>query len=386
MVAVAGAMMSAVTTTPTGSTGKAADANNPNAAQNAAGGFTQLIAELLGNNAATPTDAASAAVANATSADTDASSADKSSAKDDAALTPEMLALGYPIAYALTPQAPPVPTAQLTGTNAADVATEGVTGNSGTANSDAAQLQQLTQLLAKRGDANTDSANAIAAAKQQGKNDGKSDGNDGSALAALFSTPETASAVTQDKSNELLLKAKDGDDSTASVQSANAHHSAYDQLQQAGLTQTQVRDAATTDQQQYTLHSRMGSHEWTAELGNKLTLMTTQNTQSASLQLTPDNLGPVQVKIEINQNQASVWFSADQADTRAALEQALPKLRELFAAQGMSLTDAGVFGQRSQQQQSSFSNSGQSATGEELGVEAVGPSRRLSIGLLDTYA
>jgi len=181
--------MSAVTTTPTGGAGKAADANNPNAAQNAAGDFTQLITELLGNNASTPTDAASAAVANATSSDADASSADKAAAKDDPALTPEMLALGYPIAYALTPQPPPAPaaaTAQLTNTGTDDVATKGVAGNVGTANSDAAQLQQLTQLLAKRGDANADSATAIAAAKQQGKNDGKSDGNGGACVRRLI--------------------------------------------------------------------------------------------------------------------------------------------------------------------------------------------------------
>src|SRR5262249_38093744 len=142
--------------------------------------------------------------------------------------------------------------------------------------------------------------------------------------------------------------------------------------------------------QQLVIHSRVGSHEWSAELGNKLTLMSTQNTQSASLQITPDHLGPVEVKIEVNQGQASVWFTADQAETRTALEQSLPKLREMFAAQGMSLTDAGVFGQRSQQQQQqpapSFGSSSGNVQVEELGIEAAVSSRSLSLGMLDTYA
>ncbi len=140
------------------------------------------------------------------------------------------------------------------------------------------------------------------------------------------------------------------------------------------------------------LHATVGTHQWATELGNKLTMLATRDTQSATLYMTPADLGPVQVRIDLNQDQsqASVWFTAEHADTRSALEQSLPKLRELFSAQGMSLTDAGVFGDRSRQQQaeSSFTSSRfhnmQYEDSEALADTAT--VRTISLGLLDAYA
>ena len=61
--------------------------------------------------------------------------------------------------------------------------------------------------------------------------------------------------------------------------------------------------------------------------------------RTTSLRLWPEHLGPLEVRITMNDDQASVWFGAAHADTRAAIENALPRLRELFASQGLSLTD-----------------------------------------------
>jgi flagellar hook-length control protein FliK len=53
-------------------------------------------------------------------------------------------------------------------------------------------------------------------------------------------------------------------------------------------------------------------------------------------------LGPVEVRIDVRDGATSVWFGAAHPDTRSALEQSLPRLRELFAASGLLLADAGV--------------------------------------------
>lgn len=90
------------------------------------------------------------------------------------------------------------------------------------------------------------------------------------------------------------------------------------------------------------LSSPVGGSAWTDELGTKLTWMAHQGIQSASLQLSPEHLGPLQVAISVHEGQASVWFGAAQPDTRAALQQSLPQLRQLFASQGLTLADAGV--------------------------------------------
>lgn|GEM_PF-1613441 len=148
---------------------------------------------------------------------------------------------------------------------------------------------------------------------------------------------------------------------------------------------------ATENATRHQLHSAVGSHQWATELGNKLTMLATKDTQSATLHMSPADLGPVQVRIDMNQNQASVWFTAEHAETRSALEQSLPRLREMFTQQGMSLTDAGVFGDR-QRQQASYSNPEQNSSfsaprvGSEEMSEGLSSVRGISLSLLDAYA
>jgi flagellar hook-length control protein FliK len=135
------------------------------------------------------------------------------------------------------------------------------------------------------------------------------------------------------------------------------------------------------------IESRVDSRQWADDIGTHLSAMVANKTHSASLQLTPDNLGPVQVKIEVNSNQANVWFTADHPDTRTALEQSLPRLRELFASQGMSLMDAGVFGHGAQQQAPMFSRNAQPSYGmTDMSTDVTSTQVILKVGLLDTYA
>lgn len=81
-------------------------------------------------------------------------------------------------------------------------------------------------------------------------------------------------------------------------------------------------------------------------------MMTDQGLQQATLRMQPEHLGPVQVHIRMDDGNAQVWFSAHHGDTRAALEDAIPRLRELFNEQGLTLLQAnvdsgrGTFGQR----------------------------------------
>jgi len=129
----------------------------------------------------------------------------------------------------------------------------------------------------------------------------------------------------------------------------------------------------------------VGSPQWAEELSSKLTLMVDRNQHSASLKLSPEHLGPLEVRISITDDKASVWFGAAHADTRAAIEHALPKLREMLATSGLSLGDTGVFREPPRDQQPSasrhFNGNGDSAAPE---TEMAISSRSLS--LLDAYA
>jgi flagellar hook-length control protein FliK len=133
------------------------------------------------------------------------------------------------------------------------------------------------------------------------------------------------------------------------------------------------------------LAAPVGSGAWTEQLAARLTWMTQQGVQSASLQLSPRNLGPLQVSISVQHGQASVWFGATQPETRQALARALPELRNLFANQGLSLTDSGVSHDAPRQARA---GPGGAAGGEASGMHGDGSAAPAlpGVGLIDTYA
>lgn len=85
-----------------------------------------------------------------------------------------------------------------------------------------------------------------------------------------------------------------------------------------------------------------GLESWSRNLGNHLLVLAGKGTTTAQLSLDPESLGPLKVTIELNEEQAQLRFSSPQTATREALEAALPRLRELFADQGLELVRAEV--------------------------------------------
>ena len=140
------------------------------------------------------------------------------------------------------------------------------------------------------------------------------------------------------------------------------------------------------------LRAPLGSSDWNDELGTHLTWMTMKGLETGSLRVSPEHLGPVEINISVQNGAASVWFTASHADTRAALEQALPRLREMFAHQGMNLADSGVSRQSLAQQGSrdrSRSGASQSVSGVSTVAGTDGSSSaaaRINLGLVDLYA
>jgi flagellar hook-length control protein FliK len=134
------------------------------------------------------------------------------------------------------------------------------------------------------------------------------------------------------------------------------------------------------------LKSSVGSPSWTEELGGQLTWMTHRGLESGSLRVSSEHLGPVEVKISVQNGDASVWFGANHPDTRAALEQALPRLREMFANQGLTLTDSGVSRESPRQTRPSSPPSVAAVSAVGTSDVSVSAAVRLSLGLVDTYA
>lgn len=85
-----------------------------------------------------------------------------------------------------------------------------------------------------------------------------------------------------------------------------------------------------------------GHSQWGAQVAERAVLLTAQNVQTAQLQLDPPELGPLNVRIQINQDQVSVHFASANPSVRDALDQTFVRLRELLQEQGLDLVDSGV--------------------------------------------
>jgi flagellar hook-length control protein FliK len=91
-----------------------------------------------------------------------------------------------------------------------------------------------------------------------------------------------------------------------------------------------------------TLPVPVGDPRWANALGERVLLMAGREQHVAELRLSPPNLGPLEVRLSLQQDQASVAFVAQHAAVRDALEQAIPRLREMLAQQDVQLVQVDV--------------------------------------------
>jgi flagellar hook-length control protein FliK len=88
------------------------------------------------------------------------------------------------------------------------------------------------------------------------------------------------------------------------------------------------------------------------ELAERMTLMIGQKWHEAEIQLEPQGLGKMSIQLSVDQDQkAHVQFIVQHGASRDLLEQALPKLRDMLASQGIQLGQTSVQQQSAGQQQ-----------------------------------
>ncbi len=84
------------------------------------------------------------------------------------------------------------------------------------------------------------------------------------------------------------------------------------------------------------------SSSWSQGVTEQMSYMIQGRFQTAELRLNPANLGPLQIKMNLQDDQASVTFISAHAPVREAVDAALPRLREMFEQQGLNLADVDV--------------------------------------------
>ncbi len=81
---------------------------------------------------------------------------------------------------------------------------------------------------------------------------------------------------------------------------------------------------------------------WAEGAVDKVMWMSSQNLKSAEIELNPAELGRLEVRISLNQEQTQITFASANANVRDALETQLHRLREMFNQQGMTQLDVNV--------------------------------------------
>jgi len=110
---------------------------------------------------------------------------------------------------------------------------------------------------------------------------------------------------------------------------------------QAGTTPG-LQPGATTPASGNTFTAPLGHSAWPAEFSQKVSWISTQKNQVAELHLNPPELGPINIVLKISDNQATAQFTSPHSAVRDAIENAIPKLRESLADNGIMLGQATV--------------------------------------------
>jgi flagellar hook-length control protein FliK len=121
---------------------------------------------------------------------------------------------------------------------------------------------------------------------------------------------------------------------------------------------------------------------WGENLGRQLSMLMARNMDSAQIQLDPPELGPLQVKIQVNNDQVSLHFTTAHGMVKEALEGASVKLQEMFQEEGMELASLDVSEEQTGQQQSKDSQSQALATPSSSGRNSVTTEQEESDGIL----
>ncbi|MGN5191864.1 flagellar hook-length control protein FliK [Aeromonas veronii] len=213
--------------------------------------------------------------------------------------------------------------------------------------------------------AQTDSAAApVMVAPQQVLAQAESQGPQAplSTISAGIKQMEVTGTDEVRKAVSLEVKPKAGEAEKSLVATTSSGESSPSQTVQHGQnsqTQPQVADsrapAAETTlrrEPQNLPHLKLASQEAPAELHQKVNVMLAEKLQQAEIQLDPLGLGKMKIQIQMGaDSQANVHFVVQHGQTREMLEQAMPRLRDMLAGQGIQLGQTQVQQQSQQQQQ-----------------------------------
>ncbi|WP_196158008.1 flagellar hook-length control protein FliK [Reinekea sp. G2M2-21] len=122
-------------------------------------------------------------------------------------------------------------------------------------------------------------------------------------------------------------------------------------------------------------------------LADKIHTMVSKEIRHAFIRLDPPELGALEIRVQVHNDQTQVHIVTQSALVREALESQSARLREAMAEQGMNLSNLDVSDQRPQQQsqEQGYANAGGDAEMDELAATETSVTVQTSSGMIDQY-
>jgi flagellar hook-length control protein FliK len=141
---------------------------------------------------------------------------------------------------------------------------------------------------------------------------------------------------------------------------------------------------------QVTIAPRMDTPEWQPAFAHNVKMLVNDGVTGATLQLNPAEFGPIQVRIVMTEQRADISFMVTSTDANAALQSALPELRDQLARSGIQLGQTSVGAQSQNPHQPAPAPRPTVATAGTPGTSAPAgapqPVRPRSSSQIDTFA
>ena len=107
------------------------------------------------------------------------------------------------------------------------------------------------------------------------------------------------------------------------------------------LTQTTVSQPLT-EKASIPLDTPMGHPKWSEGFSQRVQWAVSQSMNGAQIRLNPQNMGPIEVRIQMQNEQTTVSFTAQHGATREAIDAALPRLRDMLSEQNVNVGNIDV--------------------------------------------
>jgi len=154
--------------------------------------------------------------------------------------------------------------------------------------------------------------------------------------AATLATPAPESRIPprSDTANTAILA---GDSNSGNGGNTPAFASALAATGTSGATAS-----STPPPQPAAVTTALNSPNWSQDFGSRVVWLAKNDHQVAQISINPPQLGPVQISISLNGDQAIATFTSPHPEVRQAIQDSLPQLREMLTSAGISLGQANV--------------------------------------------